>query len=291
MEETTTSDCVLDARCLLGEGPVWRAGALWFVDIKQSRIHRFDPASGSHRTWTAPSEPGFLAPMAGGDQWIAGLKSGLHGFDPYANAFDLLLEVEDPALGNRLNDGFVDGRGRLWFGSMHDAETNLSGALYRFDRSGLRRMDDGYCITNGPATSPDGRVLYHTDTGAGVIYAFDLDKTGALANRRVFVRLEDGAGHPDGTAVDAEGCVWTALWGGWGVRRYSPAGELLQTVRLPVAQVTKIAFGGQGLKTAYATSARKGLSATALEAQPLAGGVFRFEVDTPGLPVSEIEAR
>ena len=288
MDQTSGLECVLDARCVLGEGPVWRDGALWFVDIKQNQVHRFDPASGAHRTWTAPSAPGFLAPMAGDGLWIAGLKTGLHSFDSRADAFDLLLEVEDPALGNRLNDGSVDAKGRLWFGSMHDAETNLTGALYRFDRRGLQRMDDGYCITNGPMASPDGRTFYHTDTVARTIYAFDLAEDGALSGRRVFVRLEEGAGSPDGTAVDAEGCVWSALWGGWGVRRYSPAGELLQTVRLPVSNVTKIAFGGPDLTSAYATSARAGLSAEALQAQPLAGGVFRFAVDVPGLAAGEV---
>jgi sugar lactone lactonase YvrE len=145
-------------------------------------------------------------------------------------------------------------------------------------------MDDGYCITNGPATSPDGRTLYHTDTLKKLIYAFDVSAAGELSNRRVFAAIEDGAGHPDGTAVDADGCVWIALFGGWGVRRYSPGGQLLETVALPVANVTKIAFGGDDLRTAYATTARKGLSAAELAAQPRAGDLFAFRVDTPGLP-------
>jgi sugar lactone lactonase YvrE len=226
---------------------------------------------------------GFIVPDDGG-RWIAGLASGLHRFDPATGAFDLIAVVEDPALGNRLNDGFADATGRLWFGSMDDAEQAASGALYRFDARGLRRMDDGYCITNGPATSPDGRTLYHTDTLKKLIYAFDVSAAGELSNRRVFAAIEDGAGHPDGTAVDADGCVWIALFGGWGVRRYSPGGQLLETVALPVANVTKIAFGGDDLRTAYATTARKGLSAAELAAQPRAGDLFAFRVDTPGLP-------
>ncbi|RAK51328.1 SMP-30/gluconolactonase/LRE family protein [Phenylobacterium deserti] len=289
MSQTSAPECVHPVAAELGEGPVWRAGegALWFVDIKGRKIHRFLPDTGEAQSWDAPASPGFIAPLASG-QWIAGLKTGLHWFDPAAGVFELLQVVEDPRLDNRLNDGFVDARGRLWFGSMHDPEETLTGALYRFDRDGLARMDDGYCITNGPATSPDGRTLYHTDTLGKVIYAFDVSEDGAVSNKREFARIEEGAGYPDGPAVDAEGCVWTGLFAGWGARRYSPAGELLDFVRFPVANVTKLAFGGPDLTTVYATTAWKGLSDEARVAQPLAGGLFRFNVSTPGLPQNEV---
>jgi sugar lactone lactonase YvrE len=277
------AEAVLNCGCELGEGPVWQDGAVWFVDIKAPRIHRFDPRTGETAAWTAPAQVGFVLPAAGGG-WVAGLKSGLHRFDPASGDFALIAAVEDASLGNRLNDGFADAEGRLWFGSMHDDETALSGALYRLDAAGLRRLDDGYCITNGPAMSPDGRTFYHTDTLAKRIYAFDVSEAGELSGRRVFAAIEDGAGHPDGSTVDAEGCVWTALFGGWGVRRYSPAGQLLRTVPFPVANVTKIAFGGPDLRTAYATTARKGLSPAELADQPLAGALFAFAVDAPGLP-------
>ena len=281
--------CVLRAEAELGEGPVWGAaeGAVWFVDIKGLRIHRFDPRSGEARSWPTPAQPGFVAPTSGAE-WIAGLKNGLHRFDPGTGRFSLIAAVEDPALGNRINDGFVDARGRLWFGTMHDGETASTGALYRLDTGGPRRCDAGYCITNGPATSPDGRMFYHTDTLGRTIYAFDLAEDGVLSNRRPFAVIEAGVGYPDGTTVDAEGCLWTALFGGWGVRRYSPAAEFLDFVRFPCANVTKIAFGGSDLKTAYATTAWKGLSAAERARQPLAGGLFSFAVDVPGLPQHEV---
>jgi len=280
-------DCVLEAGCELGEGPVWRESAVWFVDIKGLRIHRYEPATGATQSWPAPAQPGFIAPVADGD-WIAGLKTGLHRFDPATGRFELMTAVEDASLDNRLNDGFVDADGRLWFGSMHDGETALSGALYRLDRGGPMRLDDGYCITNGPAVSPDGRRLYHTDTLKKLIYAFDLAADGGLSGRRVFAAIEDGAGYPDGPTVDAEGCVWTGLFGGWGARRYSPAGEVVDFVRFPCANVTKLAFGGPDLKTAYATTAWKGLTAVERAAQPLAGALFAFGVDTPGLPQHDV---
>jgi sugar lactone lactonase YvrE len=286
---TSAPECVLRSACELGEGPVWRAAdrSVWFVDIKGPRIHRFEPATGAAWSWQAPAQVGFIVPLADG-RWIAGLKTGLHRFDPASGGFELLARIEDPALDNRLNDGCVDPKGRLWFGSMHDGETNLTGALYRYDARGVVRMDDGYCITNGPAVSPDGRLLYHTDTLKKVIYAFDLADDGSLSGKRVFARIEDGAGYPDGPVVDAEGCLWTGLYGGWGARRYSPAGKQIGFVRLPVANVTKIALGGPDLRTAYATTAWKGLSAAERAAQPLAGGLFAFAVDTPGAPQHDV---
>ena len=281
--------CLWPLGAELGEGPVWSPAeqAVWFVDIKRARIHRYDIRSGEGRSWDAPAPPGFLAPRRGGG-FIVGLKSGLCHFDPASGAFTSRGPIAEEAEGNRLNDGAVDRSGRLWFGSMDDAEERPSGRLYCVERGGPSSRDDGYVITNGPAFSPDGRVLYHTDTLERVIYAFDIDQDGGLANKRVFVRIEAAGGYPDGPTVDAEGCLWTGLFGGWGVRRYAPSGELLARVAFPCANVTKIAFGGPDLRTAYATTARKGLSAQELEAQPLSGALFAFEVDVPGLEQHDV---
>lgn len=273
--------CVWPLACELGEGPLWWRGCLWFTDIKQKKIHRFDPQKVKGDSWKTPSEVGFLVPLENG-HFIAGAKTGLYDFDPSAGDFRFLRTVEPDRPSNRLNDGAVDARGRLWFGSMDDLEQGPSGALYRLDRSGLALMDPGYVITNGPAISPDGGTLYHTDTLQKCIYAFDLQADGSLTGKRVFVTIEEGAGYPDGPVVDSQGCLWTGLFGGWSARRYSPQGELLERVSFPVANVTKLAFAGAGLTTVYATTARKGLDAAARAAQPLAGGLFRFQADVPG---------
>lgn len=275
--------CVWPLGALLGEGPLWWAGALWFTDIKARKIHRFDPPTGAGKSWSSPSETGFLAPRRSG-HFLAGTRTGLMDFDPASGHFTPLCEVEPTRPANRLNDGAVDPEGRLWFGSMDDAESRSTGMLYRFHRGSLAPMDSGYVITNGPAFSPDGRVLYHTDTLERRIYAFDLGRDGALSNKRVFVEIEEGAGYPDGPSVDSEGCLWTGLFAGWAVRRYDPAGRLVQTVPFPVANITKIAFGGEDLTTVYATTAAKGLDAAGLKAQPLAGGLFTFAAPVPGLP-------
>jgi xylono-1,5-lactonase len=278
-------ECVWPIGAVLGEGPLWSAAeqAVWFVDIKGPAIHRYHPASGAQRSWPAPARVGFLALTRDGGM-IAGLKTGLHRFNPETGNFALLHVVEPHAPNNRLNDGFVDSEGFLWFGSMDDTEEEPSGALYQLGAEGCVRRDPGYVVTNGPAESPDGRTLYHTDTLAGVIYAFDRARNGQLSNKRIFVRIPAGGGYPDGPIVDVEGCLWTGLFGGWGLHRYSPEGKLVDQIRLPCSAVTKAAFAGDDLRTLYITTAHVALSPEERRQQPLAGGLFRARVSVPGLP-------
>ena len=277
---------VLPAAATLGEGPMWCEGALWFVDIKGKRIYRFDPAMGTSRQWDAPDQVGWVLPAERGDM-LAGLKTGVFRFDPASGGFDLLRDPEPAVPTNRLNDATIDSRGRLWFGSMDDGEAAMSGRLFCWDGSGCR--DTGLppvAITNGPAVSADARTLYHTDTLGKTIWRVAIVDDGRLEAPQRHIVIEDGAGHPDGSVIDAEGCLWVALYGGWGVRRYDPAGTLMHTIGFPVANVTKIAFGGDDLRAASTTTARKGLDAAALDAQPLAGNLFRFEPGVAGLPTT-----
>lgn len=285
MSETRPTP-VWELKTELGEGPVWveRDRALWFVDIKNHQIHRFDPASGDHRTLEAPEQVGFILPAEGGG-FIAGLQSGLAHFDDKSGAFDRIVEVEPEHSDNRLNDGVVDPAGRIWFGTMDNREKTKSGAFYCFYRGTLTPTGiDRITITNGPAVSPDGRTLYVVDTLAGTIDAADIHDDGSLGQRRPFVKIPHTEGHPDGPTVDSKGCVWIALYNGWEARRYSPVGDLLDTVRFPVANITKIAFGGDDLRTVFATTARQLLKPDDIARQPLIGSLFSFRVDTPGVP-------
>jgi sugar lactone lactonase YvrE len=270
----------------LGEGPVWvaRDAALWFTDIKSHKIHRYDPANGAKTSWDAPDQVGFALPIEGGG-FVAGLKTGLSRFDETEGSFTPLVDPEPQYPDNRLNDGTVDNQGRLWFGTMDDGEAADTGMIYRLGADGACVAESDFCcVTNGPALSPDGRTLYHTDTFGGIIYACDLGEDGGLANRRVFATIPNAEGFPDGPTVDAEGCVWTGLYKGWSVRRYSPAGELLETIRFPVSAITKIAFGGPDLKTVFATTANKHLKPEDFDKEPRSGDLFQFEVSVPGLP-------
>jgi sugar lactone lactonase YvrE len=270
----------------LGEGPVWveRDRALWFVDIKTHQVHRYDPATDERRSWKAPEQVGFVFPAERGG-FVAGLQSGLYHFDERTGVFDLIAKVEADKPDNRLNDGVVDPHGRLWFGTMDNNEKAKSGAFYCFADGEVRQTGiDGIAITNGPTVSPDGRVLYFVDTLRGTIEAADIRDDGSLGERRPFVKIDPKDGHPDGPTIDSEGCVWISLYAGWDARRYSPGGELVGSVRFPVANITKIAFGGGDLRTAYATTARQLLKPEEIAKQPRIGDLFAFAADVPGVP-------
>jgi sugar lactone lactonase YvrE len=280
-----TPECIWPLGAELGEGPVWSKTekAVYFVDIKRKQVHRYVAATHETMTWPAPSEPGFVIPTSD-DTFVCGMRKGLYRFDARAGTFDKFMEVERERTTNRLNDGFCDPRGYLWFGTMDDEEQAPTGALYRVNEAGtLERRDDGYDIANGPAMSPDGRTLYHTDTRGQTIYASDVDDEGQLSNKRVFVRLQ-GSAYPDGMAVDAEGCVWVALFNGGCIERYSRDGKQIDTVAFPCSNITKLVFGGDDLRTAYVTTAMKGLSPVKRERETLAGGLFMFRSPVPGLP-------
>ena len=277
---------VWELQAELGEGPVWveRDQALWFVDIKKHQVHRFDPANGARRSWDAPEQVGFILPAEGGG-FVAGLQSGLYKFDETNGGFELIVEVEPELPTNRLNDGVVDPAGRLWFGTMDNGEKAKSGAFYCFNQGQLTRTAlDGIAITNGPAVSPDGTLLYYVDTLRGTIDVADIRDDGSLGAGRPFVRIDPTDGHPDGPTIDSEGHVWISLYAGWQARRYAPSGKLVDVVRFPVANITKIAFGDPDLRTAFATTARQLLSADEIARQPLIGSLFEFDVEVPGVP-------
>lgn len=277
--------CVADVKAVLGEGPVWvdAEQALYWVDIKGRKIFRLD-WSGTRREWQTPMRVGSIAPRAGGG-FVAGTEHGFAEVDLAEGRFDIFYNPEEERPDNRFNDGKVDARGHFWAGTMDDTEQAATGALYRLgpDRR-CKAIDEGYKVTNGPAFSPDGRTLYHTDSARQVIYAFDLRDDGGVGERREFARFGEGDGYPDGMTTDCEGCLWVAFWDGWCLRRLSPAGECLQTLKVPVQRPTSCAFGGPRLDRLYVTSASIGLDEQALELQPCAGGLLLLEPGVSGIP-------
>lgn len=270
----------------LGEGPMWRAceAALWFVDIAKGELHCFYPQSGRKLTLHVGGAPSFILPEIGGDL-LVGSKSAIYRMSD-AGLGGVVAEIVQPAH-NRTNDATVDDNGAIWFGTMDDLETRATGAVWRLDLFGLHDTGLRAVVTNGPAVSANNALLYHVDSSARTIWRHRIGDGCILEPGEVFVRLRAEDGYPDGVVVDSEGCLWVALWDGWGVRRYAPNGALLDHIRVPCARVTKVAFGGPALKTVYVTTARIGLSADALCDQPLAGGLFAFETDVIGRALTE----
>lgn len=265
----------------LGEGPVWFDGALWFVDIKGRQIFRHRPGQDETTRWDAPEMVGWVLP-ATGDHLIAGLQSGPHRFDPATGTFAPIAQVDANLPDNRLNDAAVHPDGRVFFGTMDNAEAAPTGKVYVLDRGALQAAPiPATVITNGPAIAPAGDRLYHVDTLARTVTVHAIDTAGEAGPGAPFLRFDEDHGHPDGATCDAQGGVWVGFYGGWAARRFAPDGTMTDEVRFPVANVTKVAIGGPDGLTAYATTARQGLDADALAVQPLAGDVFTFAVAVP----------
>lgn len=254
--------------------------ALRFVDIKGGRMHRYVPASGAQETVDIGGQPSFVVPVSDGTL-VVGSGNRILSIGRDGLIRTVIAEIPMPAH-NRTNDATVDRQGRLWFGTMDDEERQPTGALWCLDQWGLHRMGGEAVVTNGPAITRDGRTLYHVDSGQRTIWRYTIGDGPSIGDGEVFLQLTQSDGHPDGVVLDSEDCLWVALWDGWSVRRYAPDGSLLMTVALPCARVTKIAFGGPDLQTAYVTTARVGLDAAALADQPLAGGLFAFDSPVAG---------
>lgn len=274
-------ECVWEVGAELGEGPMWSQSeqAVYFVDILGKAIHRWQ-IGGLRRSWKTPAEPGFVFPCLRGGM-ICGLRGGLYRFEPVAQRFERLIAVEADKPRHRINDGFVDATGRLWFGTMHEDTATKGGSLYSLEPGPtLRVHDTGYTVTNGPVASPDGSIMYHADSARRTIYAF-AHANGELSQRRVFATFPQGV-YPDGMAVDSAGYLWVALFNGWRLERYSPSGDKAEELRLPCANVTKPAFGGIDLKTLFVTTGWCALDAPARARQPQAGALFSTRVAVPG---------
>ncbi len=282
--------CIWPAEAALGEGTLWsvREQALYWVDILGKRLHRCGADGSERATWSFDEEISALAERVNGPGLIVTLRRGFALFDPALGTPPQYLHrpPAEPA-GNRFNDGKCDARGRFWGGTMDFDCVAPSGAFHAFDAGGrCVRHELGFAVTNGPAWSLDGRTMFFNDTVNGQVFAWDFDvDSGALSNRRLWLRFAPDDGLPDGMTLDAEGRLWIAHWGGRCATAHDAASAReLQRIELPVSQVTNVAFGGPDLRTLFISSARVGLSAAQLEAEPLAGGVFALGMRTPGLP-------
>jgi len=276
---------VLACQNQLGEGPRWHPGegCLYWVDIESHQIHRYHPQSEDHTYWTLDTPIGCLAFRESGG-FVLATGAGFQFWRP-GRPLEPIADPEAGKEGARFNDGAVDPRGRFWAGTLADGETST---LYRLDANlEVTRLVDQVTISNGIGWSPDHSTLYFTDTLRHSIYAYDFDaESGGISNRRTFVSTEGEEGVPDGLAVDSEGCVWSARWGGWKVVQYDPDGVAMEEIRMPVEQPTSCTFGGEDLRDLYITSAWTELPKDARQRQPLAGDLFRLHVSTPGLPLT-----
>lgn len=266
MTRFTKYDVAVRAEATLGEGPTWDGERLLWIDILGARLHTYDPVSGHRTVRVLDQHIGAVKPRAGGGL-VLNLRDGVALLDA-DDSFRWLHH--EPVPGRRANDAAVAPDGSLWAGTMRYDEAPGGGTLSRITADGTHRtVLDDVAVSNGTGWSPDGRLMYYIDSPTRRVDVFD-HENGRLSERRPFAEIEDGAGFPDGLTVDADGCVWVALWDGGAVRRYTPDGSLDHVITLPTRRVTACAFGGPDLTDLYITTARVGLDAP----HPVAGSLL-----------------
>ena len=287
--------CVWETPAILGEGPLWvaRENALYWVDVVGKQVHHYGIAGEAKKTWNFDTEITSLAPRKQGG-FVGTTRKGFAFFDFNSDTVkpEMIASFETNIPGNRFNDGKVDFLGRFWAGSGDEANwRDELGSLYRLNADlTVQKIESNYICSNGPAFSVDHKTFYHNETMKGIVYAFDFSSEGEISNKRPFIQFKDGEGGCDGLTVDSEDCIWVCHFGGGRITRYSPKGELLQTIPFPVPNVTSCTFGGENLDTLFITTARYGMSDEDVAKDPIAGSLFSFKPGVKGLPTQEFTA-
>lgn len=269
-------DVPFDIRCELGEGPHWSAahGLLRFVDINAGIVHELDPTTGDHREFDVASLVSLVLPVGESGDWLCGTRGDLVVLGADGRVGERhVIEADRPL--NRINDGKADPAGRLWCGTMSLRWEPGQASLYCVGEDGLRTVLGDVTLSNGLGWDTDRARMYYVDSATQRVDVLRYDvATGAIEDRRPFAPIDPVDGLPDGLTLDADGCVWLALFGGGVLRRYDPDGALMAEITLPVRHPTSVAFGGDDLDTLFVTTSRHKLSEAERAASPSAGGLL-----------------
>jgi sugar lactone lactonase YvrE len=263
----------------LGEGPLWvpDQNALFWVDVTGKRLNRLALADAAVTGWDMPEMIGWVIERRQRPGFIAGLQGGIAELRLDPLRITPLVAPEPSLPLNRLNDAKADARGRIFAGTMPIACDAPTGSLYRFDPDGsLTLVDSDYTVTNGPAISPDGAWLFHTDSVARQIYRFEILADGSLGPRSLFRQFGRGEGHPDGMTFDTDGGLWVACWGAGCIVRLTPDGEIDTRIAVPASQASSVAFAGAGLDRMFVTSSADGVD------EPHGGALFEVTTGRTG---------
>ena len=278
---------ILTVQNILGEGILWdsRRHQLWWTDIPSRNLYRYDWSGGTTRILDTPERVGSFGFVQESELLIVAFASGIAMYDPYKTTVDWIARPDEVVPGIRFNDGRVDRLGRFWCGTMVEGAMHANGGCL-YSVSGTRAVRShvsGVAISNGLCLSPDGTLLYFADSPTRTIRVYEMiEPEGNLGKSRVFARTADGS-VPDGAAIDVDGCMWSAHWGGSCVVRYTPDGRIDRTLHVPTRQPSCVCFAGSDLDVLCVTSAREGLDAETLRADPHAGDVFFYRTGVQGL--------
>jgi sugar lactone lactonase YvrE len=288
---------LVDTLFQAGESPVYddRRDALWFCDIVRHELHRISLATLEAQKWDFPSEVCSLG-LAESGRLVVALRNEVGLFDPDSGDYRKLAEIEADRQDTRLNDGKIGPDGAFWVGTMDDVDRPVKepiAALYRVDAAGnVERKIDQVIISNGLAFSPDGTIMYHSDSRGPWIDRWHFDKaTGAISERKRLAVLDEETGRPDGGATDAEGNYWSAGVSAARLNRFSPEGRLIESFSVPVAAPSMPCFGGPGLGRLFVTSLRNNRPKELLDRYPLTGSVLAAASPVAGAPVARFRDR
>ncbi|KAJ5960223.1 uncharacterized protein N7479_007373 [Penicillium vulpinum] len=301
IQRWTVNEPYLDIPGTLLEGPFHDVAKneFRFVDIWDHKLYRIDLAKGPDSLTVIETDAsvGVTANIANptSNQLIVGAKYGFARLDQTTGKFDYIHDIkeiwddEEKAKRMRFNDGAVDSHGRFWAGAMNDPKIKkpeAEGVLFRLDPDqSVHHMLAPVTIPNGIGWNLTNDVMYLTDSPTGKIFAFDFDaSTGAISNRRVHFDIGNAL-EPDGFAIDVEGCIWSAIYGGGKVLRISPAGKIIGQIDLPTRNVTCPAFVGTEL---FITTAKDDRDDEQLPQSVRYGGrLFKIDVGIRGVPKNE----
>jgi len=277
-------ECLSDTRDKLGESPIWieKENSIYWVDIKRFLIHKLDIINNHKSSWTFRESIGCIA-YINENHFIAGTKRGFKFINLESNELTSIIDPEPNYINNRFNDGKCDNKGRFYAGSMDEDGNGSIGSFYiLYNDLTYKKIDEGYKITNGPTFSPDGNIIYFTDTRKGEIYVSNLNEDGTLIEKKLFISIPSNEGKPDGMTIDQEGCLWIALFGGSCVNRYNQQGIKIDTIHMPVSCVTSCVFGGKNLDILFITTSSHKLNDLQKIKEPQAGSLFQTKLDIGG---------
>lgn len=275
----------LAVQAKLGECPRWdeKSQLLYWVDITDFQLHRFNPETGENNTLTFKEEIGCFS-LRREKGFVLAMRSGFYLLDDWNTDKKFICDPEPELKHNRFNDGRCDAKGRFIAGSYYPPKDNDVASLWSLSETHIAtKLEKGLLTSNGAAFSPDNTVFYLADTPKHVIYRYDYDlDSGCISNRSVFHQFPFGGGRPDGAAVDVSGNYWTALYEGARIVCLNPRGDIIEEIIMPAKCPTMVAFGGKDLKTLYITTVGD-RPKEERELYPNAGGIFKVSVGIPGI--------
>lgn len=275
------------SQCILAEGPLWHKDRLscFWVDIESGVLYEYGWLTKTVKTWSFDYKVTLII-QANENEVILALNRSLARFDLETEKLEWLVDLENKLPQNRCNDGACDSKGRIWVGTMAMDLEEGAGALYCIEKEGqFQAKLKNVTISNGLVWSLDNRIFYYIDTPTQKVQAFVFhEETGDIEFDKAVIHIPEEMGSPDGMAIDEEGMLWIAHYGGFGVYRWNPnTGTLLEKINVPVPNVTSCAFVGENLDMLLITTARENMKVEELQKYPGSGDIFYIKLNVKGI--------